>query len=190
MNYYQLSRNHFEDYGVTQNPVLPGHTSFLTGHVIHDTLPVLEFEVNYPDDVPLPHLFGNRVPLISPEMAGVMSSVGIDNFELFPALITNPISGKKWDNYLAFNVVGLVKAADMQRSSFDELMSAGIDNMETPLVAFREVVLIGEKLAGLKMFRMLESPDTLIVNETLVDALSENRPEDGWRVMVTDVDVS
>jgi hypothetical protein len=39
------------------------------------------------------------------------------------------------------------------------------------------------------MFRLAEEPISVIVSDRVVNALSNNRPDDGWGIVVEEVDV-
>jgi hypothetical protein len=178
--YFLLEADNYNDYGVTENPKIDDDSSFLGGSLITKQLPALVFEINFPKKENPPHFFGDEIPLVSKAFLEALKKCGIDNFQSFPAKLINPDTGQSWEDYLAFNVVGLVKAADMEKSDFDTLMEGDDDGIEVPLVAFRDVVLEKAKTNGMDMFRMAESPVALVISEKIVDFLSANKPKGGW----------
>ena len=62
----------------------------------------------------------------------------------------NPKTKQTWEGYYAFNVIGLISAANMDASDYDTLMTGSPDNVNLPLVAFRTIVLDEKRSKGLK----------------------------------------
>lgn len=187
--YYQLTDDYFLDYGITDGPTLPDESVMAGKWVDADTLPKLVYEVDVPDDESCPHFMSGEAVIVSEQFIKVLQSAGVTNFQQFPALLINPDTKKQRTGYFLFNVLGMLKAADLQKSSFDTLMEADEEGVEVPLVAFNEIVLDGSKPRGLRMFRMAEDPTVLVIDEHIKTALKENRPEGGWGVMYEEIDV-
>jgi len=118
----------------------------------------------------------------------LLKSQGVNNFQAFPAELFNPETGKKRLEFYLFNVIGLLKAVNLDKSDFDVLMPASSDGVDTVLAAFHKIVLDSKKTMEMKMFRLAEDPGTLIIHEEIVDALSNNRPENGWGIDVIEVE--
>ncbi len=118
MRYYQIEPDIYVELGeVSKNPVMPDpdrpydHIGFLGGRYIKAAVPnPLQFEVSCTKEVP--HLLGAESPVVSTRFAGCLSRLGVDNFQVFPAVLVNPETGEEWHDYLAFNAVGLVDAVD------------------------------------------------------------------------------
>jgi hypothetical protein len=55
-------------------------------------------------------------PLVREDLVAVLAAAGVDNLELYPATLVDPSTGARHEHYRAFNVVGVVAAADMARS--------------------------------------------------------------------------
>ncbi|WP_445456716.1 imm11 family protein [Flavobacterium sp. HNIBRBA15423] len=187
-NYFLMETDNFLDYGITENPKINDDQSFLSGNVIDETqLPALEFETNFPSKKKIPHFLGDVIPLMSKELIECLQKAGIDSFQTFPVQLTNPETGQKFDNYFAFNVIGIIKAVNMNESDFDILMEG--DKETPPLLAFREIVLNKNKINDALIFRVVESPDSLLIHKSVVDCLVSNRPKNGWGVISTEVEV-
>lgn len=182
--YYLFETNYYLDYGVTQNPKLADELSFLSGRYITGKMPELVFEINFPSEEKLPHSLGNEIPLLSKTLVDTLQNAGVDSFQTFPAILVNSETGKRWDHYVAFNAIGLIKAIDMEKSDFDTLMEGDDEGIETPLVAFREIILDPTKTYDTLMFRTVESPVNLILHGDVVAYLGSNRPTDGWGIAV------
>lgn len=180
--YYEFDSDSFVDYGIKKSPALDGDISFIEGQKIVEQLPPLVFEANFPIGERPPHFMGDTIPLASKQFIDTLRAAGVDNFQVFEAKVFNPETGEKWDNYYAFNVIGLVKAAVLERSDYDTIMEDDPEGIEMPLIAFNEIVLDKNKLRDLLIFRMAESPGTLIVHENVIKALEANSPSEGWGI--------
>lgn len=189
MKYYQIFDDYYLDYGITNGPTLPDG-SIMAGKLVEaDTLPELVYEINVPDDEPSPHFMSDGAVLVSERFIKVLHGAGVNNFQFFPALLINPDTKKIREGYFLFNVLGLLSAADLNRSSFDMLVEGDEEGVNTPLVAFNQLTLDKKKIGGLRLFRLAEDPTVLIIDETIKSALKQNRPEEGWGVMFEELEV-
>lgn len=186
--YYQLSEAHSHDYGLTAGPTLPDGSVLAGKMVAAESLPELIYEVNVPDDEPCPHFMTGGTVIVSERFIQALVAAGATNFQQFPALLLNPETRKRREGFFLFNVLGLAAAADLSRSSYDTLMEA--DPGDVPLVAFQQVVLDGARAPDLRMFRLAEDPCVLVVDEVVLDALKEHRPEEGWGITLEELDVA
>ena len=186
--YFEVESDNFLDFGVTKSPKL-GSQSILGGRIIkQDLLPPLVYEIDFPNDVELPHFLTGGTVLASQRLINLLRSQGVENFQAFHAELLNPDTGKKWSQYYLFNVIGLIKAANMDKSDYDELMPASPDGINIPLVAFNKISIDKSKTRDTLMFRLAEDPTVLIVHEKIVDALDDNRPEEGWGIDVIELE--
>ncbi len=188
MKYYQIYDDYYLDYGITSGPTLPDG-SVMAGKVFDaNDLPELIYEINVPDDEACPHFMSDGAVIVSERFVKALQGVGVNNFQLFPATLINPDTEKKRTGYFLFNVLGLLGAADLDRSSFDMLMDGDVEGVDVPLVAFNQVALDSEKIRGLRLFRLAEDPTILIIDDIIKSALKQNRPEEGWGVMFEELD--
>lgn len=189
--YYAIETDNWCDYGIKTSPKLPMSIGFFRGEMINqEELPALNFSMNFPRNESLPHLLGDVIPLVSPEFLEIIKLQKINNFQVFPAKITNSEIDYTIRNYYAFNVLGVVAAADMNTSKFDTIMEGDDEGVETPLVLFKEVALQKDKVLGFDLFRLAEQPSKIICSNRIVDALTDNRPEDGWGIDAIEVDLT
>lgn len=187
--YHQIKPDIYLDYGVTQNPELPDEVSFIAGRIIGEPLSEpLVFEVDFPSDVEIPHFIGDYIPVFSDFLVKILRSGGVDNFQVFPALLQNPETGQEWSGFWAFNAIGLVPAANRELSEGTILMEGDEEGVEIPLIAFNKIVLDKAKTYGFLMFRLAESPKTLIIHHKIEEHIDANRPPNGWNFMATDIE--
>lgn len=141
------------------------------GHKLRITVPTpLEYELD-PDLGPeckIKAMYGNKsIPVMRNDLIRVLISAGVNNLELFPARITNPNTGVVYDDYHAFNIIGLVAAAD-----FDESTLMDPDSEPTILdTDFESLVIDENKTHGFHLFRLAESCNAICVSEKIKNAV-------------------
>ena len=189
-SYFKLESNNYINYGIKKAPKL-GEQSVMAGQVIEQSkLPPLVYEHNFPGNEPLPHFFTGGTVLASQTLLNVLDSVGVDNYQAFPALLINPETNDKREDYYLFNVIGFVQAADLQKSDYDELMPQNSGGIGMPLAAFRDLVIDSKRTQDLDMFRLAEEPISIIVSNNIVDNLKRYKPREGWGIVIEQVYVA
>lgn len=111
----------------------------------------------------IPAMFDStEYPLMRDDVIAALKSVGVDNLELFDAVVVDPSTGEEHRNFKAFNILGAVAAADMSKS----VRSSTSDSMM--LDADFDSLVIDAKLATpFRLFRLAESVDAIVVDETV-----------------------
>ncbi len=113
----------------------------------------------------------------STRLRSVLTDSGVDNIDYFPVRLEHSESGRRRDDYLLVNILGLVKAVDVANST----IIPGRGNLPGKLRQFT----IDERLAGnLPLFRLAESP-RLIVIEGAIKAAIEAANLNGIYVQAT-----
>jgi hypothetical protein len=188
--YHHIASSNSDDHSVISEPQLSGDVSFIKGASIGASLPQpLVFEVDHPARESLPHFVGRTIPVFSTRLVEAFRSAGVENFEVFPAVLRNPAIGAQWDGYWAFNVIGLLSAADLDASQADTIMGGDLAGLSSvPLLAFKELVLELKKTRGIPMFRLAESPATLLIHERVLAHIKARRPEGGWGFEATGIE--
>lgn len=188
VHYHKIAENRFSDYGVNKNPQIPD-VSFIEGVVIKAKLPnPLIFEVDYPSQSEVPHLISNTIPICSDHLVKTLRSAGVDNFQVFAAVLRNPKIKTEWTGYWAFNAIGMLAAANLEKSEYDTIMEEDPEGGDVPLVGFLNIVLDKRKAKNKSMFRLAESPATLLVHDLVLKHMVANRPPDGWGIDATEVE--
>lgn len=186
--YHHIDSSNSSDYSVTAEPQLPEGVQFIYGRAMTSAVPEpLVFEVDFPSRDALPHFIGDTLPLFSTRLVDTFRSAGVENFQVFPAVLRNPALGADWDGYWVFNVIGLVAAADLDRSNADTLMAGGPKGAPA-LLAFHELVLDHQKTRNVAMFRLAESPDMLLIHDRVLTHIRNHRPENGWGFEATEIE--
>ncbi|HEU4457339.1 MAG TPA: hypothetical protein VFR81_29995 [Longimicrobium sp.] len=116
-----------------------------------------ELDPDYPG-VMLP-MYKANAPLFREDLLKALAEAGVDNLEIFDAVLRDPRTGKDYEDYKAVNVVGLVAAAD-SRSEVAEGWEAGLIDTLFETLVFDEAAP-GELL----LFRLAESVSAIVVHE-------------------------
>lgn len=186
--YHHIAASKSAGYSVTAEPALPDGGQFVYGRAMAASVPdPLVFEVSYPSRDELPHFIARTLPVFSTRLVDTFRSAGVENFQVFPAVLRNAELGVEWDEYWVFNVIGLIAAADLERSNADTLMEGGSKGAPA-LLAFHELVLDQSKTRNVLMFRLAESPHMLLVHDRVLAHIKNRRPESGWGFEATEIE--
>lgn len=156
-------------------PEIEGVSSWISGGVINAPVPQpLEFVVEADEDDPDPdepgimlEMYQFGVVLMTDRLVAALRESGVDNLQVFDAIIRHPSATKTLPHYKVVNIVGVVACADLNRSEYALTDGAAILD-----VSFDSLV-IDEKLArGQLMFRLAESLSAIIVHQRVKDHLT------------------
>jgi hypothetical protein len=113
----------------------------------------------------LPDLSEVPLPLVSKRLAEALKHASVTNIDYYPAEIRNESTGETFNDHLAFNLIGLVAAADLSASDYD--------SPEGPLISvdFDSLVIDEEKARRVPMFRLAECVTAIIVHESVKKAI-------------------
>jgi len=120
------------------------------------------------------------IPLMSKRIREALDAAGVDNIVYFPVTLRNPETGQTYE-YFAFNLIGLVAAADLGQSNI-----ASTDGDFTGDSQVYDLALDESKCGGFAMFRLKEKFSAIVVHrrvkETIesrgITALTFMKPED------------
>jgi hypothetical protein len=118
---------------------------------------------------PLLDYFGTPA-VMSNRFYQVLVDAGVDNLDVYDAILEGKDGKTRHEGFKAFNVIGLVSATDMQKTEFSpendsRLIDASIDSL----------VIDPKKAGGLLMFRLAEYCAAVIVHESLKRALEKHK---------------
>ena len=186
--FYRIKPDIYGRSGVLGEPRIPGFDdTFITGSKLVGQPPVpLIFPSNFDARDPPRGFEGMTIPLWSSDLVELMLSIGVDNFDLYDAVIVGE-AGVRWAGYHAVNVLGAVDAADMSKSNFLEIMTAPSG---TPFARFQNLVIDTKRVGSLDMFRLAQDMSTLVVSERVTQALGSNPRPGGWGITAFPVDES
>lgn len=172
--YYLLSSNSRPRRRIGDTPFIKG-LKWWRGAVITMTVPApLEFTLDpYSPSSPAEDQYmgvfiETNPPVWRDDFIQALRDCGVYNFDTYNVAIHDPDDGTIHTNYKAVNVLGLVAAADMEKS-----VATVHDGIPLIDVDFDELVIDEKKTRGIKMFRLAESSNAILVHETLRDCLLE-----------------
>ncbi len=114
----------------------------------------------------MPAYIDGKIPLFRDDLIAALASAGVDNLDIYDALVLDPDNKKTYKNFKAVNIIGLVSAADMIKS--ESTVHDGIPVID---VSFDSLVIDENKSKGLLMFRLAENNSGIIVHENIKDYL-------------------
>jgi hypothetical protein len=169
-------------YRLRPTPVLEGvyrvkdpglDVRWLSGLPVPSPLPVpIELELDDRFGTRMADIFIRRILVMSDRLVAALRRAGVTNLQTFPAVLMDPKRGKRVPGYQAVQILGRVKAADMERSIAHDPSGVGRN-----IVFFEKLVIDEEAAHGLLLFRLLEDASTIIVHERVKQELSK----ESWR---------
>jgi hypothetical protein len=126
---------------------------------------VYTLDPDYPGN-PKAMYYEEAVPVMREDIIEALRKTGVDNIEYFDAILENPLTGQQLLNYKAFNIIGVVAAADMDAS---ELM--GTSNSRMGDVDFHALTLDESRIGGQLLFRLAEKLGAIVVHESVRKAI-------------------
>jgi hypothetical protein len=190
--YHEINQNIQDMYGITRSVKLPngayGLTRFTRGHPITVPVPdVFYIEIDNPPETPPRHfLQGRGCAVISDLFLATLRKAGVDNFQIFPAILQNPKTKQEWTGYHAFNEVGILDAALLEECKYGVIIEG--DSI-LALYDFSFVVLSAQKLKDEpKMFRLMQDRH-LYFSDELLTIICQNTPPEKWGITSTKTEV-
>lgn len=106
------------------------------------------------------------ITVMSKRVLKAMQSAGVDNLDTYAVELLDPVSGKTHTDFVAFNVIGKIAAADATQTRFtpgvkERMVSADIDSLALDQATMR----------GALMFRLAESVNAIIVHDSVRQAI-------------------
>jgi hypothetical protein len=113
-------------------------------------------------DVPgeLLPMYKSSAPLMRADLLAALSESGVDNLQLFDAVLRDPIKNAEHKDYKAVNIVGVVAAADLAASQMMGTTDSTLIDADFHRLAFREKIP-----NDLLLFRLAESVNAIVVHD-------------------------
>lgn len=175
--YFQLKRDKFIEIGIAEPEGLPIELSFMRGAVIKTPLKPMTFTTKAAARDSLPDFSGGSIPVMSQRFIDLLINAGVDNLQTFPIVVKSEIDGTTWDGFCAVNILGLIQCADLAASDYTEIFHGLYD--------FDVLAIDTARTNGALLFRLQESPSTIIMHKTIGKYLMEHDPDQqlsGWDV--------
>ena len=148
-------------------PQVAGVSSWIKGQLIDTPVPQpLPFTVEPDEDDREPdepgvllEMYQDSYVLMTKRLVDALQEAGVDNLQLFDAVISDPRTGMVSADYKVVNVVGVVACADLGKSTYTTSGAPLID------VSFDSLAIDEKRAGGLLLFRLAESLSAIIVHE-------------------------
>lgn len=110
----------------------------------------------------LPELWETPLPMMTQKLHEALLRLGVANLDVYPVALTDTASGAQIGGYVAFNLIGVIAAADAAKTvhapgSTDRMIAADIDHLEVDPA----------HVGGAHMFRLAESVSAIVVREAI-----------------------
>lgn len=128
----------------------------------------LEFELYeyQKGDIGMAEFHSQPFPIMSDKLISALQEAGVDNIQTFPAVLRGHFSGNDITSYKVVNIVGLIAAADMDKSDYIDMGGMGII-----AVGFKDLVIDETKAYGALLFRLAESITDIVIHESVKNHL-------------------
>jgi hypothetical protein len=166
------------DFSIEEPENMPLELDFMNGSII--TIPIdkpLIFTTNAGAEDPVPDYWDSGVPVMSERFVKLIEESGVTNIQKFPAIVKSKVDESVWDNYVAINILGVIKCADFSRSQYTEIFPGHY--------RFSKLAIDSEAPKGELMFRLYENPGTIIIGKKVGKHIMLNDPDEiitGWDV--------
>jgi hypothetical protein len=107
-------------------------------------------------------MFDSGILLFSERMIKALTESGVDNLDLYDAVIRDVATGKSYREYKAVNIIGLVSCADLSRSDYTAPSGSPLIDTDFDSLAIDET-----KAGGLLLFRLAECITAILVHEKI-----------------------
>lgn len=140
--------------------------SLVLGRALDEQYEELPYIYSYHDSAgnPLPDFFAGDC-IMSKKMYNLLKECGVDNIQALPLQFINKENQETRDDYIVFNIIGLVPCAKLDQS---ETLPVGAG------FYFQNLVLDPENTNGMQLFRLAESLIDIVVSEHVAKKLEEN----------------
>ena len=116
----------------------------------------------------LPDVFNKSGLILSDRLYRTILEFGVDNLEAFPGVLNDAETKERFTGYWAINVVGLIAAADWNKS-----IAAVQPGGPVIDVAFDRLVIDDTKARGALMFRLAENTTSVWLHQSLVEHIKK-----------------
>lgn len=132
----------------------------------------VEFEVFVPGDM-VSMFKGAAGLLMRDSLVEALLAVGVDNLDIYDAIVRTESGDRTWTNYKAVNIIGVVACADMAKFGTSAPEGELID------VFFDGLVIDERKIGeGKLMFRLAEAIAGIVIHEKVKNYLEEHGFDD------------
>lgn len=163
MKYYVLDSNAVPNNHIIGFPDIR-EDNWMRGYRLDDgAIPEpLEFELDPDTPGVMREFYAYRMPLMREDLVKAMQEAGVDNLQVYDAIIRDPETGETHTNYKAVNIVGLVSALDRAKADVEPDPPFG------DIAMLLNSAPLDEKKAGdARLFRLEEKRSMIVIHESI-----------------------
>ncbi|MGQ9424384.1 hypothetical protein ACXYTJ_00370 [Gilvimarinus sp. F26214L] len=137
--YFKLTSDVLVKHGIHEPLGLPWDLNFMQGSVIQEPVDnpfIFRTKAEVGDKVP--DFSDGGFPAMSGRFVKILEGAGVDNLEKFPALVKSEVDDMVWDGYYLVNILGIIKCADLERSTYTETFPGNFNFKELAIDAERQ----------------------------------------------------
>jgi len=120
------------------------------------------------EDAPFPSFLRMPIPIMSKKLLEAIRSTGVNNIDTYEAELYYPDGSLASKDYVVFNLIGVIMAADMEKSVYDPDQP---DRMIA--MSFDSLTIDERKTYGFLMFRLAENITTILIHERVKQAIED-----------------
>jgi hypothetical protein len=148
-------------------PVIDGVESWLLGASFsRPPIQPIRLKWNPETDGIKKSMYDATIPLFRRDLFEALLSLGVDNLDSYEVEIENRQNGEIDRDYLAFNVLGAIKAADLSKSKYAD--ATGMQRID---MDFESLVISPHAARDALLFRLGECVTGLVIHEAVVNGL-------------------
>ncbi|MCP4268424.1 MAG: hypothetical protein GY777_23085 [Candidatus Brocadiaceae bacterium] len=127
---------------------------------------VINIMAGYPCD--LIEMYNEDAIIMTKRLLTALQEAGVDNLDVYPAIIKNEGAGFQTDNYVAVNLIGLVSATDIENSNV-----TGGNSDHSLDTDFDGVAIDPQKAKNHLMFRLAENTSAIVIHHSVKEHLEK-----------------
>ncbi|TWU40597.1 imm11 family protein [Novipirellula artificiosorum] len=150
-------------------PEIDGIDSWLLGTPLSvDLSEPIRLQWDRETEGPPKKMYADNIPLMHRDLVTTLQQCGVTNLQLFPTEIVHPENKQVERDYLATNILGLIKAADLSESNYRDPSGNGLYDMD-----FDSLAIDPQKTFGAKLFRLAECVTGIVIARSVKESLQQ-----------------
>jgi len=146
-------------------PFLPG-VQWILGARFQVPIPT-PLEITIESGLMMP-MFSRGILLWREDVVATLADASVDNFDSYDSILIDLLTGRRFHNYKAINILGLVAAADLAKSKYAAPSGSALIDTD-----FDSLVIDQTKARGLSLFRLAECVTAIVVHQRVRQRLEE-----------------
>lgn len=152
---------------VAKLPDVDGVESWMSGALIVEPVQEpLELVLDPDQPGPLKEMYNLEMLIMSERLVTSLQNAGVDNLQVFRAVLVDPATQTRREDYRVVNIVGRVAAADLENSLWTSPSGRPIVDVDFDSLAIDE-----HRVGGLLLFRLAECISAVIIHARVREAL-------------------